>query len=90
MPRLASCSRTGGRLAIAANTRALGFPSCPPQAPQSRADSNGLFSVVLPCAHKSTSRAKFFDQAHHAQGGFDRNDLFFNVNPVRVIRSMRA
>ena len=36
---LASRSRTLGLLAIIASTRALGFPSLPPQAPQSSADS---------------------------------------------------
>ncbi len=33
---------------MAAAVRALGAPRLPPQAPQSRADSYGLFSVVLP------------------------------------------
>ena len=62
-------------LAIMARTRALGLPSLPPQAPQSNADSNGLFSEVLPWAQNRTSRAKLFRQSHHAQGRVYREYL---------------
>ena len=46
--------RAPARLAIAASTRHSVCPRSPPQALQSSADSNGLFSVVLPWAQKST------------------------------------
>ena len=58
MPRLRSPARTSGRLRIATAVRALGAPACPPQAPQSSEAWYGLFSVVLPCAHSTTSRPK--------------------------------
>ena len=58
MPRLRSPARTSSRFRIAAAVRALGAPACPPQAPQSNEAWYGLFSVVLPWAHSTTSLPK--------------------------------
>ena len=41
---------------MATAVRALGAPACPPQAPQSSEAWYGLFSVVLPWEHNTTSR----------------------------------
>ena len=56
-PRFRSRSRTRGSLRIWAMARALGPPRAPPQAPQSWADSCGLFMLVEPWPNVSTSRA---------------------------------
>jgi hypothetical protein len=90
MPFFASCSRTSGRLAIIASTRALGFPELPPQAPQSSAASNGLFSELLPWPQKNTSRAKFRVSPITRRTVSTVKICSLKVKPVRVIRSMRA
>ena len=58
MPRSRRRSRTSGRLAMAAKSRALGPPRRPPHAPQSWADSCGLFRLVDPWPRITTRRAK--------------------------------
>ncbi len=60
MPRSPSRARTAGRLARAANARPFGAPCLPPHAPQSCADSCGLFTEIDPCPQKTTSRAKWW------------------------------
>ena len=55
---LASSSRTRGSFSICAMARAFGPPAPPPQAPQSYADSCGLFRLVEPWPMIATSRAK--------------------------------
>ena len=88
MPFLVSRSLTFGLFAIIARTRALGLPSLPPQAPQSRADSYGLFSEVLPCAQNRTSRAKCFVNPIMRKAVSTVSICSSRVKPVRVIRSL--
>ena len=54
----ASRPRTRGSLRIWAMARPFGPPRAPPHAPQSWADSCGLFMLVDPCPSVNTSRAK--------------------------------
>ena len=67
--------------------RGVGFPSLPPQAPQSNADSNGLFSEVLPCAQNRTSRAKFPVNPIIRRAVSTVTTCSSWVHPARVIRS---
>ena len=67
MPRSLRPTRTCGSLRIAAATRALASPVWPPQAPQSRPEACGLFTVVLPWPVSITSRAKVVGHRHGAQ-----------------------
>ena len=53
---------------MAAAVRAFGPPACPPQAPQSSEAWYGLFSVVLPCPHSTTSRPNSPVSPHRGQG----------------------
>ncbi len=57
-PLRASRSRIRESLSIWASARALGPPWAPPQAPQSWADSWGLFKLVEPCPNTNTRREK--------------------------------
>ncbi len=68
-------SRTSGRLAMSANSRALAPPRRPPQAPQSCADSCGLLRLVEPWPSTTTIGAKLLDQpevGQHRRHSVDR------------------
>ncbi len=58
MPRGSSAERTRGSFSIWTMARALAAPGPPPQAPQSCADSCGLFMLVEPWPKTNTSREK--------------------------------
>jgi hypothetical protein len=56
----------------------VGFALIASAAPQSSADSNGLFSEVLLGADQDEP-GKMFPQSHHTQGCVDREYLFLEV-----------
>ena len=77
MPRFASRSRTGGRLASARPGARVRLPirSRRRRRQSSAGFSKGLFSVVLPWAQKSTNRAKFRTSPIMRKGGLDGQHL---------------